>query len=705
MSKNILKNKRSCVFILLFVLGTSVWLGGCDTAYKYDITDGIDNNGASEPDITIDTEGGIDVSMYEKARIFPGLVDTAKEERINATIELDLNKQYIDSITLGVSKVPQPIYSTGLYAGAGEQVAITVEDNTMGLSVIVGSHMDDLTELAPYQRMPLVYVAKALFPGKNIIKNPLGGPIWIKKSLGLKASGTCSLKIEGVYKSPDFVIGETDLQDWKRRISETTVPWLEIRGKHFAFTVQKDRVLDNLESISSTLQEVGKEWDEAIEEFFFEYYGLKIDKDAEEKERAPEFPFRVVLDVQVLGNLYLRNSDYAIVAINNTYMLEEMLNLRTLRTGNSVALLSAINSMCTYRSRNNPWPADYRAVANAIPLYRIGKKNFSKENAFGEIFPGEENITTLFPKAIEYAMADSSKWAKEDAATKYDDKTAYKAFDLLSLIQLANYDDNNWEAMKYLNLKAKEERSIDNSTLSYAFRMLCDYFKQNLCPFFDYWGVEQLDEDRKYAEQYPLMDKKIWEYNPLNPQQLKDYDVSSYCYRHSRRDWKVSAYDKGYGINYDGDSRKPEYLIDGEKKTNWSSGKINDKPLELPYYIIFDLNKVSDIDGVYLANGYSNQCLADVHVEYIGSEVADPYDINAPWETLLQVTDPNVVRANLKNERFFDCPRTQARYLRLKISNPNTIVFKSDSDLTEEEKANQKKYHSFAEFGTYYKKP
>ncbi len=33
---------------------------------------------------------------------------------------------------------------------------------------------------------------------------------------------------------------------------------------------------------------------------------------------------------------------------------------------------------------------------------------------------------------------------KEDAATKYDDKTAYRAFDLLSLIQLANYDDNNW---------------------------------------------------------------------------------------------------------------------------------------------------------------------------------------------------------------------------------------------------------------------
>lgn len=73
MSKNILKNKRSCVFILLFVLGTSVWLGGCDTAYKYDITDGIDNNGASEPDITIDTEGGDRYQYVRKGTYFSGI--------------------------------------------------------------------------------------------------------------------------------------------------------------------------------------------------------------------------------------------------------------------------------------------------------------------------------------------------------------------------------------------------------------------------------------------------------------------------------------------------------------------------------------------------------------------------------------------------------------------------------------------------------
>lgn len=705
MSKNTFKNKKHYIFVLLIALTSSVWFGGCDTAYKYDINDGIDNNGANGPDITIDTEGGIDVSMYEKARIFPGLVDTAREVRIDATIKLDLNKNYTTPVDLGVIGVPQPIYSTGLYAGAGEQIAITVEDNTMGLSVIIGSHMEDLTTLNPYQRMPVVYVTKALFPGKNIIKNPLGGTIWIKKSEELTATGTCSLKIEGVYQSPDFVIGETDLQEWKKKVSGTTVPWLEIRGKHFAFTVQKDRVLDNLEKISSELQEAGQEWDEAIEEFFYEYYGLKFGENAGEKERAPEFPIRVVLDVQILEDLYLRNSGYAIVAINNNYMLEEMLNLRTLRIGNSAALFRAINSMCTYRPRNNPWPGMYQAVVDAIPLYRMGTKGFSKENIYGEIFPGEENIMTLFPKAIEYAASDSSKWMRVDAATKNEKGTAYKAFDLLSFVQLASYNNNNWEMMKDLNIKAKEERTIDNSNLSYFFRKLCDYFQQNFSPFFDHWGVEQLDDDRTYAEQYPLMTKKQWEYNPQNPGPVEEYDGTNYRYRHNRKEWKVAAFDKTYDVNDDGDTKKPGYLIDGEKATSWRSGKNNDKALELPYYIIFDLSKVSGIDGIYLANGYSDQCLADVHVEYIGTEIADPYDINVPWTTLLQVTDPNAVKSDLKNERFFDCERTQVRYLRLKISNPNTIVFKNDSDLTEEEKIDRKKYHSLAEFGTYYKKP
>ena len=38
--------------------------------------------------------------------------------------------------------------------------------------------------------------------------------------------------------------------------------------------------------------------------------------------RAPDFPERVVLDVELLDNLYIRNADYGVVALNTNYLLE-----------------------------------------------------------------------------------------------------------------------------------------------------------------------------------------------------------------------------------------------------------------------------------------------------------------------------------------------------------------------------------------------
>lgn len=52
----------------------------------------------------------------------------------------------------------------------------------MGLTVIIGSHLDDLTDISPYLRLPVVTTSKQLFPGKNTIRNPLGGMIWIEKA-------------------------------------------------------------------------------------------------------------------------------------------------------------------------------------------------------------------------------------------------------------------------------------------------------------------------------------------------------------------------------------------------------------------------------------------------------------------------------------------------------------------------------------------
>ncbi|MBF0651526.1 discoidin domain-containing protein [Dysgonomonas sp. GY75] len=692
--------KTKSIFIIILALIPFIWFCACDTAYTYDIEDGLDDNSKDGPNITVETDEGIDVSMYEEARIFPGLVDTLKEKHIEATIVLDLNKNYTDSITLGVSKVPEPIYSTGLYAGAGEKITIFVEGQTMGLKVTIGAHMDDLTSLNPYLRLPVVSITQALFPGENIIKSPLGGTIWIQRSKGLTQGGSCTLKFERVYQAADYVRDETNIQEWKSKVSETTVPWLEIRGKHFAFTVPKSRILDNLDDISSNLEDAVIWWDEAIEEFYYDYYGLKSGNDVPQKQRAPEFPIRVVLDVQILNNLYLRSSNYAVVAMNNNYMFNELFDLKTLKTGNSVALYRAVNSMFAYRTRLNPWPANLSNVISSIPLYRIGQKGFPDEGTFGNIFPGEDNITALFPKALDFAMADSSKWLGNEQST------AFGAFQLLGLVQLANYNNTDWEVMKALNMKAKEERYIDNSDISYFFRSLCDHFQQDFSPFFDQWGMELPDAVRKYGKEnnYPLMNKKIWEFNPLNPQPVSDYNGSNYYYRHDRSQWEIYAFDRNYNDNSSSSSYTAEKIIDGNKSSVWYNGKDGaGQSLLLPYYIIIDLHEQTWIDGVYLANGNSNDRMSDLHIEYIGNDVGDPYNPTLSWTTLIQVTDPTVFKPNLKNERFFGCSRTLVRYLRIKIENENTIV--PDPALTDQEKQELKRRHGLAEFGTYYKKP
>ena len=152
------------------------------------------------------------------------------------------------------------------------------------------------------------------------------------------------------------------------------------------------------------------------------------------------------------------SSNEAIVTINSDYMLSELLDLKTIRSGNSIALARTLNDMFTYRNLRNPWPSRIKTVADAIPLYRMGEKGFPQERVFGQIFPGEENITTLFPKALDYALADSSKWFGNDPETIISWSTTYKAFDLLKIVQLANYHGNDWEFMRAMNMQAKRAR-------------------------------------------------------------------------------------------------------------------------------------------------------------------------------------------------------------------------------------------------------
>jgi len=692
---------------LLSLITGMFFMGSCDIAYQYDIESGIEDDTSDSTNVTIETSEGIDVSMYESARIFPGLVDTMIDNTVNTALRLDLSRKYIPAYDLGIQQVPRPIYSTGLYAGAGELITITISDNTIGLNVIIGSHLDDLTAISPYLRLPVVTTSKQLFPGKNTIRNSLGGMIWIEKSKDVNGSADFVIEIDGAYRSPDFIIGSTNVAAWVEQLRVTTVPWLELRGRHVAFSVQRQRLLDMIDSdpsIAGKMPNTLEAWDDAIETFYYNYYDLQVGAQ-ENSKRAPDFPERVVLDVELLGNLHIRNTDYGIVALNTSYMLDELTNYRTLKSGSSVAIFNALSGNYSFRSIKSPWWSEVSGAARAISWYRMAEKGIREDGyPVGAIFFEEGgSVAENFPNALKYADTDSSRWLTNDIPA-----AARPAYALASLVQLANYKTNDWAFFIELNRMIKDRFSVDNSTSTYFFEALCDYFREDFSPFFEHWGYSLTDEAREYASKYPFMTKTIWKYSPLaeNPSaNVTDFSSSGYRYRNNRTGWEAFAYDANGNYNYASGST-PDKLFDSNRSTGWSSIDPNNTTTPpLPYYLFIDMKQTIAIDGVFLAGNNSNKSVTKLIIEtpVTAGEIENPFDDSITWRQIVQIDSAaHSGLPRLTSEGFYDFPSKElVRYLRVKLPDTNSTATWSAADLL-----NHKDWvQAFNEFGTFYYKP
>ena len=225
--------------------------------------------------------GGIDVSHYDRARAFPGLVDTLKERRLEeAIVKIDLSRNSIASDKVNLKAVAPAIYSTGLYAGAGEKITLTLDDDVKGLIVQIGVHTRDLSSLvgtAYLERDAKITSAMPLFQGTNEIRNPYGGYIWIKRTGANNPDApTIAVKVKGAYAAPDYIQGETDADEWIQKINETTVPWIELRGEQMAFSVPVKYMKQKVQkgkAFVSQMEEALRMWNDWML-CYNEFYGL-----------------------------------------------------------------------------------------------------------------------------------------------------------------------------------------------------------------------------------------------------------------------------------------------------------------------------------------------------------------------------------------------------------------------------------------------
>lgn len=639
---------------------------------------------------------GIDVSMYEKARIFPGLVDTLTETRIEETlVEIDLSKSPVIGSEVNWVIAPASIYSTGLYAGAGEKITINLEEDVKGLSVQIGVHSTDLSSLIGngyVERDARVVTTMPLFKGNNEIRNPYGGYIWIRRT-GKGGREKVLLQVKGAYAAPDYIKGKTNEEAtaWMEIIKNTTVPWIELRGEKVAFTVPTKYVRRKIESLNHTfvsnVEEALGLWDDWVN-CIYEFYGLDgIESDFP----VPGYPTRAIMDVHLITERYSYYSNDAVELLETEELIDMMTNPEIIKTG-GINIVHLMGWLQLEKYKQIYFPAtNMSGLANVYSLipnfYFLMKNNWwngknyvvQKYSKSANVMKEGDSYEMIFGEIDDFisfaSVSDTCKSYNWDTDLLVE-KSGIEKATLIFISDIINYqqgEKDGWKFWGYFNRYMATVMASENRMMTFEdglLHALTEYFERDFTPLFDHWGIEVSDSEENIARSKQMIDKCIWQYNPLDKnKEIADYDgkvgytlSGKKPYHHERENWVAAAY-SGRGTTLaSGNHRKestPLNLFDGDRATLWESyyddylkyededgvehfpfkGEEiykNAKTPELPYTLVISPgngHSLENMDGFYLA--YGNTSEASIY----NTDVAD-YDFYTfgPQHVVVDIT-------------------------------------------------------------------
>lgn len=673
----------------IFLLSLIALAASCST--NWDAENGFDDSG-KDAGSEIDTTIAIDRSMYSEARVFPGLVDTLTEHHVDTTIMINMNQpytsghglklfapSYLSSGNVNYERVPQPIYSTGVYAGAGELVCITLpEGNTYGLTAQIGVHTDDLSNEATKLREPLAYFQKTLYPGRNLLRAPLGGYIWIVRNQNANQLGDVSIHFcGGVYSAADYVKGMTDIAQWERKVRSTTVPWLDIRSSRVALSISRNQVVSLMDADSrfcENLQRCLDYWDQ-VAQYRYEQLGL-TKGDENTMNRMPDFHDRLVFDVELKDSRLLHvNNEQATMLLQNSSFFKQLLSWQTIKEMNGLDVYNTFTEK--YLMRPKILNSDWDAAEEKIPMYRVTRQML--ENGDVDTLANYGfGFNTLMPSMLSYIKADSVKHIDSDFNYTNDLNASSH---LLMLAQLNEYGKHNHQEKEWewYNTVAKQYRLGDSRRSSY-YRLLCEHYKTNFESLFDFYGFTLADADRAYGQQYTLLTEEVWKINPgsLQPYANVGKLEKRWKYRVCRDAWEALAtYAGNYGVSNEDDTNKKTIgnLFDNSLSTYWGSYlKKDDATYALPYYIIIDMKTATKLNGIYFANGW-DRCVSSFKVQTLATTADIHIDDSDKenWQDWGMVSQS--ISNSLRNEKFVEMPSVRTtRYIRLVFDKENLYV-------------------------------
>jgi hypothetical protein len=386
------------------------------------------------------------------AEAFPGAVPNTAP-RVKRTIRVDLS--ILDW------------HSTGLYAAAGEKVTVTVPQGVKGLKLRIGAHSDKLWNLPQWRRAPEIDRVWPLVAGENGVANGFGGLIYVVVPSGVK--GTVEILIDHAVEAPLFVLGETTVEDWKRRVRGLPAPWAEVAGEKIIFTVpsQVVRTLDDPVSLM-------KWWDE-VSDGAADLYAIP--------RRRPR-PERYVADIQISAG-YM-HSGYPIMT--HLDAAPRMVDLASLKVKGEWGLFHELGH--NHQKPDWTFGGTGEVTNNLLPLYLL------------ETLCNHAPIHGSFTPAVR--MKKEAGYIAGGA-----DFAAWQADPFLALTMYQQLRDGfGWETFtkvfaEYRDLPVDERPKGDLEKHDQWMVRFSRAAGRNLGPFFMHWGIPTTEGARKSIEALP----------------------------------------------------------------------------------------------------------------------------------------------------------------------------------------------------------
>lgn len=429
-----------------------------------------------------------------EAAQFPGLVAEGEPRLKNVEVTIDGNYR-VSPEEIRMTALKTPWMRTGLYVAPGELVTVEVPKGAGRVEYRISGYHCRLNpaKVKKLKRFPDVRKNGKLVTGKNEIYSDFGGHLYLVFPDGAPGR-KLKFKVSGAVQSPDFVLGETDAEQWKKEVTETGVPWGEMVCDRVIFTLP----IASMRKVKDP-EEMMKFYKEMIEQDFNHYSGLADDA-AEARHRSPDIPWRFVFDVQLCAGA--AHAGYPIAC--------------------SYSWADRSVDMDLIRNNDRAW-GFYHEMGHNYQHWCWKWGTLGEVSCNFPIFHARNRMGTWPGRVSKYQqMVD--ELANRDFEGKDFDKAPFgHESRIVPFVQLAQ--EYGWELYRFLAKESRDLSAADAQALRKAGNdgrrdFFClttaKFAKQDLRPFYDAWGIKYSERAGAELAKYPAVKQPFWKVFDVN---------------------------------------------------------------------------------------------------------------------------------------------------------------------------------------------